>query len=80
MKSPNLSPKALTADRPELLKYPASTWVHPMHPRAHDAFYQLKRLRIIGDRWIMGPSLRFLAGGGATVDENGHDLRSFGFS
>jgi hypothetical protein len=51
-----------------------------MQPRAHGALYQLKRLRIISNRWIMGPSLRFLAGGGATVDENGHVVRQRDFS
>jgi hypothetical protein len=51
-----------------------------MQLQAYDALYQLKRLRIIGNRWIMGPSLSFLAGGGTTVDENGHDVRSFGYS
>jgi hypothetical protein len=51
-----------------------------MQLRASDALYQLKRLRIIGNRWIMARSSRFLAGGGTTIGENGHDVRSFGYS
>jgi hypothetical protein len=46
-----------------------------MQLRASDALYQLKRLRVISNRWIMARCSRFLAGGGATVDENGHVVR-----
>jgi hypothetical protein len=51
-----------------------------MQLRASDALYQLERLRIISKRWIMARSSRFLAGGGATIDENGHVVRQRDFS
>jgi hypothetical protein len=51
-----------------------------MQLRASHALYQLERLRIISNRWIMARSSRFLAGGGATVDENGHVVRQRDFS
>jgi hypothetical protein len=54
---------------------PAASWVDPMQPRARDTRHRLIRLWIIGHRWIMGPSLHLLAGVGAAVDENGHDVR-----
>jgi hypothetical protein len=57
------------------LKHPAGTWVDPMQSPARITFHRLICLRIIGDRWIIGPALHLLAGVGAAVDENGHDVR-----
>ena len=57
------------------LKHPAATWVDPMLPRAGDTLHRLIRLWIVGDRGIVGPALHLLAGVGAAVDENGHDVR-----
>jgi hypothetical protein len=61
--------------RASWLEHPAGSWVDPMQPRARDTRHRLIRLWIIGNRWIMGPSLQLLAGVGAAVDENGHDVR-----
>ena len=61
------------------LKHPAGTWVDPMQSRALITFDRLIRLRIIGDRRIIGPRLYFLTRVGAAIEEGGHDLQH-GFS
>ena len=50
-----------------------------MQLRARFAFHRLIRIRIIGDRRIISPSLHFFPRVGATVDEKGHDVRSTSF-
>jgi hypothetical protein len=62
------------------LKDPPSAWVDPMRSRARDTSDRLIGIRIVGDRWIIGPSLHLFAGVRAAVDESGHDVRQHVFS
>ena len=60
-------------------EHPPGTWVNPMQSRARNTLHRLIGFGIIGDRWIIGPSLHLLAAVGAAADENGHVVRQHGF-
>jgi hypothetical protein len=75
-------PRQQPSGSPVLLRWfqhPPGTWVDPMQSRARNTLHRLIGFRIIGDRWIIGPSLHLLAGVGAAVDENGHVVGQHGF-
>ena len=57
------------------LKDPAGMWIDPLQARARGTRHRLISLWIVGNSWIIGPTLRLLASVGTLIDEKGHDAR-----